>query len=107
MCAGNLTFVYARSRVHALGMITVSALLLAAVLGWLAYDEQARNTLPDKDKEQDALEKLFGAGQELPQEQFFDELQIALITAFRERGWSRGLQTKKGQVTHTFASQRG
>ena len=92
-----MTFLFARSRIQALGLTAATGLGLAVVLGWLAYDE-ARKTLPDKDKEQDALEKLFGAGQELPQEQFFDELQIALIETIRERGWSRGLQTKKGQV---------
>ena len=101
MCSGFVTFLYAGSKFHALGLTTLSAFLLAIVLGGLAYDE-VRKAVPPKDKEQNALEKFFGFGQELPQERFFDELQIALIATIRERGWSRGMKTKKGQVRHVL-----
>ena len=86
---------------HALGLTGIMGLGLALVLMYLARQEALALALLTTEKTQrrsGQLAAFFGFGEELPQEQFFDELQLALLTTIQQRGWSTAMRSKKGQI---------
>lgn len=73
-------------QLHALCLTGVMGLILALVLVHLARQEALALALVASQKSQrrsGQLAAFFGFGEELPQEQFFDELQLALLTTIQ------------------------
>jgi MFS family permease len=106
--AGSLTEIYIHHSkweviLLAGGASLLNGLLMVSYELWMTYYYSALNEQKRKTKQEEMLahrsnlEKFFGFGEQLKEDEFFETLVVALKQVIHLRGYDKAIQTRKGQ----------